>query len=288
MKFRNIFITAMILALGNIIYAQEFGIGFKTGMNFNTFMGPSELDDNGNELEHFDNYRGFHFGAILDYKITDIFGIKGEILYDQKGANYNYEGPSYWTFYKDNGDPVYHIGGTRTHGLFISNVYLRVPVMAYSRFGRIEISGGANIGFLLSSKARGQITYSGANVDSFSADLDFNYNKDTAADSENATTQSIRVNGFNVQVPETMGAYYSAFGNTNKPYSGIDVGLNAGLSYYLNKGLFIGLRVDYGLSDITKTDEDVSKFSLDSNREFIYRADTDRNFTIQASLGFSL
>ncbi|MCB0615727.1 MAG: PorT family protein, partial [Phaeodactylibacter sp.] len=60
-----------------------------------------------------------------------------------------------------------------------------------------------------------------------------------------------------------------------------------GLAFYLNQGLYVGLRVNYGLSDLTRTERDVSRKELDDSNNFIFREDKDRNLTLQASVGFS-
>ena len=70
-------------------------------------------------------------------------------------------------------------------------------------------------------------------------------------------------------------------------YKIIDTGVLAGLSIYFNKGLYVTGRLNYGLSDITKSKADVSLVKLDADNKFISLDNKDRNFNIQASIGFS-
>ncbi len=98
--------------------------------------------------------------------------------------------------------------------------------------------------------------------------------------------QTISFKGQNVPVPQTAGAYFEFTEDRGNLYNIIDAGLVGGLSVFFNKGLYVTGRVNYGLTDVTKSKADVSLRQLD-NGEFITRDDDDRNFTIQASIGFS-
>ncbi|MBK8853482.1 MAG: hypothetical protein IPN10_05035 [Saprospiraceae bacterium] len=48
----------------------------------------------------------------------------------------------------------------------------------------------------------------------------------------------------------------------------------------------MGLRYDYGLTDLTNDRMDPSRKSLDENDEFIFKNDFDRHISLQISLGF--
>lgn len=269
------------------LVAQDFSYGFKAGLNFSTFSGDLEQNSSGEELETFKLSRGFHFGPIFNLKLTDVLGLRAEVLYSQKGLDYAYEGQSYWLFYPTSGDDVYHIGGTRKTRMFISNGYLDIPIMAVARFGRVEVSVGANVAFLLSSKGIGEVTYSSTNIDAFTVSLDYNFRKDTPTIEAGDDSQNVSVSGKDIPVPVNSGAYYGAFGMDDGLYNSLDVGLNAGLSFYLSKGLFLGFRLNYGLLDATKEAQDVSFEKLSLNDSFIKRNDIDKNISLQASVGFS-
>ena len=73
--------------------------------------------------------------------------------------------------------------------------------------------------------------------------------------------------------------------NVKKTFA-IDFGLNAGVSFFVNRGLFLGFRANYGLSDVTKDIYDVSLAKL-NNGATIGRSDKDANLSLQTSIGFS-
>jgi len=47
------------------------------------------------------------------------------------------------------------------------------------------------------------------------------------------------------------------------------------------------VRLQYGLADLTRNEADLSKGAVGDNLSLQYRNDNDRNFTVQASVGFS-
>lgn len=285
MRILTIF-TALLIGLGTL-GAQEYSFGFKAGLNFSTLEGQLESAENGSELEELNLTRGFHFGPIFNLKLTDVFGLRAELLYSQKGVDYKYNGQSFWIFYPENENPFYHNGGNRNMRLFVNNSYLDLPLMAVVRLGRIEASAGVNVGLLLSSRATGEITYTSANVEPFTIALEYNFAKDepTIDPGEDPFVKSIAGQG--MFIPQQVGAYYGPFGRDNKLYNALDLGVNAGLSFYLSQGLFVGFRMNYGLLDTTKEEQDISAAQLGDNNTFLKRNDVDKNISLQASVGFS-
>src|SRR5688572_9699037 len=80
---------------------EEIGLGFKAGLNYSRFDGPSETGPNGESLETYSTSSGFHIGGIVNIKFTDIVGLRTEFTYSQRGTKYDYEGPSYYTVGKN-------------------------------------------------------------------------------------------------------------------------------------------------------------------------------------------
>ena len=76
--------TLLFSSLGSLS-AQGFSGGFKAGLNFSTFDGDAEVDESGNILETFNNTTGFHVAATFAYAFTDLFGVKADLMYSQKG-----------------------------------------------------------------------------------------------------------------------------------------------------------------------------------------------------------
>lgn len=283
---------AVLLAWSLLLPAQKFSGGFKSGLNFSTLRGPSETDDNGTELEDFKVNTGFHIGATFRMALTDYFGFRAELLYSQKGMTYTYGGPSYWTFI-NNTNPVYTVGN-RVSSIDISNSYLDFPLMAYVRVGRIELSGGVNASVLLGSTGTGDLTYSGgttlngASIETFTLALDYNYFRDRYQGFNTFENHVFPVGNSTLEVPKNIGAYYTGADNDEDLFRRTDFGLNAGVSFYMNKGLYLGFRANFGLTDVTKTAQDISRFKLGEDNSLILREDDDKNLSFQASIGFSL
>ena len=269
-------------------HAQEFSAGFRAGLNFSTFNAPSETNADGGELESYSLGSGFHVGGMANIRFTDQFSLRGELLYSQKGTDYNYAGQSFWIFPTVDGDRLIATGDRSTI-LSITNSYIDIPIMAVGRFGRIEISGGFTTGFLVSSRGSGELTFSGTTdngsiVNPFIIPLDFNYFQDREDVGE---TELREIAGKTVEIPKTLGAYYEELENSERLFQTLDLGLIGGVAFFINQGLFLGMRVNYGLADITKTNRDFSRLSLDEDNNYIPLNDTDRNLVLQASVGFS-
>ena len=286
---KYLFLLITFCAMAQFSFAQ-LGYGFKAGLNGSTFRGDLESDDNG-VAETFAFSTGFHVGAAVIYKATDIFGVKLELLFSQKGATRRYDGQSYFVLGTENQNPLVTTG-TRKLDIAITNSYLDFPLMAYIKLGRkLELSGGVNVGILLGSLGNGELTYqgqsvTGASVESFTTSLEYNYGADEIG-SEDLTNTIDRTIGTRIfQIPQTLNAYYEFDAKDGGAFRTIDFGLNAGLSFFVNRGLFIGFRANYGLSDVTKDTYDVSLSKL-NNGATISRSDKDTNLSLQTSIGFS-
>jgi len=280
-------------SLQNIIgQAQTLTYGFKTGLSLSKIDGPSEMSG-GTELEVNDNANGFFVGALFRYWFTDLVGVKWELLYSQKGTDYSFNGAGYQILPTQTGSTL-NINGNQRINLNISNAYFDIPVLLYGKFGKFEVEGGVNIGFLIASTATGELAFNngtsqtGSPVDDFIATLDYKYRKDNPGEVDftlGATT--INVDGTPNEIPRILQAYYQFPTDRGSYFNVIDIGLNAGAYYYWNQGLFLGARFNYGLTDVTKDGYDVSKVALDGSQNFIPRTDKDRNISLQFSIGFS-
>ena len=288
----RLFCVAVLLSWTMLLAAQGFSGGFKSGLNFSTFRGPVEMNDNGESLENFKTNSGFHIGAVFQYSLTNYFGFRTELLYTQKGVDYTYEGQSFWIF-TNNTDPVVSVGN-RVTILTINNSYLELPLMTYVRLGRIELSAGINASILLGSNGRGDLTYggttaSGASIETFTVALDNLYFRDVYRGFNTFENHNFTIGSTTLQVPKNIGAYYEGIDSEESLFRRSDFGLNAGVSFFLNKGLFLGFRANIGLTDVTKIEQDYSKYRLQQpDNTFILRDDVDKNLSFQASIGFSL
>lgn len=273
--------------------AQELSYGFKAGLNFSKFSGPSEQNDMGEDLETFKTNTGFHVGAGVAYRFTDFFGMKVELIYSQKGGRVRFEAPSsYFWLETINGDRLF-VAGNRRMSTNISNSYIDIPIIGYARLGKLEFGAGVNAGFLVGSTAGGDVRISdgklknGTPVETFSVSLDYNYFTDKAGEAYFDLPKELPVGIQTAVLPNALGAYYDFEEKKNSLFNSLDLGLNAEVNLFLNEALYLGFRFNYGLLDATNEKFDRSYSELNSDESFILRDDFDRNISMQASIGFS-
>ena len=273
--------------------AQEISYGFKAGLNFSTFQAESEAVD-GVSLEEYDFNPGFLVGLILKSNVTDLFGVTAEVLYSQKGTKYRFDGASYQPLITSTGD-VIQTTGNKDLSLNVTNAYIDIPVSVYGRvLSWLEIHGGVSAGFLVSSSGSGELRYSSAvsergfSIEDYVVSLDHRYFSDRGGIEElgdDPITQTIE--GSFVEIPKTLSAYYEyAQDEELNLYNRLDLGVHAGFSLYLNQGLFLGLRANLGLSDVTNNEVDKSILTQGPDG-FIFRDDKDTNLSFQTFIGFS-
>ena len=291
MKLKCVF--TLFLAFASLTMQAQLRYGFKTGLNFATIKGESELGANGADLETWNNATGFQIGITLGYPVTDHFGVRGELMYSKKGAKYIYDGPSY-KFFRNSTTTKFTTGNAK-YLINITNSYLDIPIMAYGRLGDFEFSGGVYGALLLQSTGEGALTYSNAisvvppnnPVAELKVNLSHNYRRDDPGEGDGTETVSVQVDAAKVDVSKTQGAYYDYTEDRGSLYNSFDYGLVGGVSYYLGKALYLSARVQYGLADLSNSKADLSKASVNDDLSLKYRDDKDHNFVIQASVGFS-
>lgn len=286
---QKIIILSLFICLFSVqLVAQDLSIRFKAGLSYSLLLGDKE-QVNGMDVEDVSLTNGFHVGLGLGYPLSDRFGLRAMLLYSQRGLEYKYDGSSYFVFDQINGDVLLSLGGNRKTTLEVTNSYLEIPITAYARLGRVELEGGFYAAVLVSSRGSGELTYSNtsANLDPVSIALDYNYYSDSYNRPTDVDVFNRTVNGIQGTVPQTIGAYYESIDNDERRFNLFDFGLTASVAFYLNQGLYLGVGVDYGLLDATNNNQDISAVSLDPDRNFILREDTDQNVTLKASVGFN-
>ena len=279
--------------MGNGLYAQsdKLGFGFRAGASYAKITGPSELGPDGASLESMTNKNGFHIGATVSYKYTDLFGFRGEFVYSQRGSILDYNGPSYYVLGRRSLLET-TVTGTRNQSLKVNNTYLDIPVMVYYKIGLLEISGGFNSSLLIASNAGGSTNFDDARssnnapVDTFSVRLDYNYKSDRAGEASMETFE-VEVDGFDVSQRARVGAYYEYESKGKNLFKTFDFGLVACASIYINSGLYVSARYIHGLTDVDRNEYDVSLKNLNSDGSFIQRADDNKSRAWQFSVGFS-
>ncbi|WP_116127419.1 outer membrane beta-barrel protein [Lewinella sp. IMCC34183] len=286
----NVFRTAVFcltLLPVSLLHAQEFSGGFRAGLNFISFDADSEMGADGMDLEEFNRTTGFHVGATFAYAITDLFGLKADLMYSQKGGEVLYNGPSY--FYLYSLDPSVNndrLTGTVTSERDVLNSYIDIPLVAYHKIGPVELEAGVSAGFLVNSRASGSAEYTnlinnqGQGIEPISVNYDFNYFNNVTQ--QQAVIESDPNNTF----PTVIDAYYNS--EDDRPlYRRLDFGLVGGASFFLNSGLYLGVRYQFGLTDATRGENDLRLTRTDGVSEREYNvSDKDYNRVIQASVGF--
>jgi hypothetical protein len=284
---RILFVPALLFALTGTAQAQ-IRYGIKAGLNFATFQGPSETDNSGAELESWRNYTGFHLGISFSHDFTDLFGIRGELIYNKLGSKYRHAGPQY--FNVRSASTSTFTTGTGDLQLIVSNTYVTVPVTAYARWGDFEFSAGPYVSALVQSVGDGSLSYTGTSpgTGELRFNLLHNYRRDDPGEFTEGSDKVIaRIGGNDIELPKTIGAYYDYPEDRGALYNAFDYGVVGGVSYFLSRTLFFAARLQYGLADVTNNDADRALSQYEPGGTPVYRADTDRNFAVQVSIGFS-
>ncbi len=309
---KKVLSLVLFVLLLSSVSAQDYDIGIRAGLNYSKFSGPSESGVN----ESYSISNGFHFGINFQWNFNSVFGIKSEILYSQIGSGYTYDDEGYYIFDFLNTTDIERFV-VRDHSkqtLDISNAHVSFPLTGHIKISeKLEIFGGGYFGILLSPIGIGEWTFGNpgqnASDHTFRQTLDYQYNSDFAGrigfnsrsqlGNPNSSVILIIVNQQDVNLARLPGAYFLLLENPDanpvdaetlrpaiKRFSGIDFGVIGGLSYYINRGLYASVRLEYGLSDITNTEADFSLKNVNDDGTLIFNDDFDRNVNIALSIGF--
>jgi len=288
---RNHLFLLILLFLPIFLTGQEWSGGIRAGLNYSSIDGPSEVDSKGNDLEKNTFSSGFHIGGMITMKLNSVAGLRAEILYSQRGTDYQYQGESYFRLFTESG-AVASSRGTRYTTLRVTNTYVDLPLSAYLRLGRIELSAGGYGSFMLTSRGVGELNYNGKStvgqtIEPILIPLKYDYFKDQFQQTGVPNAKFITVDNRRVVVPSTLGAYYDARDTGVPLYRRIDAGLQAGLGVFMSQGLYLGARIQKGFLDLTRAEQELSLLNLDSSGKVIPRNDKDQNLSLQLSIGFS-
>lgn len=288
---RTLFFFAGLLFLSSTtLSAQEFSGGFRAGLNFITIDGPAEMDPTGElTYETYNNTTGFHVGATFALAFTDLFGIKADLMYSQKGYETVFDGPGYFYLYNNTDDNEGQIiFGQRQSELDVVNSYIDIPVTAYYRIGKVELEGGMSAGLMVNSRVSGGLTYQTPRYgleNDIVFNVDGNFNSDLAAGGGVLSRSEVPLPGTQAFPPDVISAYYNS-NSDERLYKRLDFGAIVGVSVYLNNGLFVGVRYQHGLTDITRGENDLRTTSNGTEERQFNTDDEDRYRTVQASIGF--
>ena len=291
---RNFFSFLIVLFLMPLTSsAQSTAYGFRVGLNVSTLLSSDLETVNDIDFESLETNSGFHVGGGVKFKFTDLFGIRAELLFSQRGTKYTLNGETFQIFIADNGNKI-SANGAKSLSLSITNAYLDIPVVAYGKIGKkLEVNGGVYAGFLLSSTAAGQLIFNGNSASlnnpvDVTLNLDYNYSRDEGINTPDVDTPiTFTADGEIISLPERVGAFFDKDEtNRGNPYNVLDAGLTGGIAFFLNDGLYVSANAQYGLVDVTKEEFDFSQTTL-SGIDLVTRDDNDTNLSLQFSIGFS-
>ncbi|MDX1940919.1 MAG: outer membrane beta-barrel protein [Saprospiraceae bacterium] len=284
-------LLALLLSANSFLYAQssKVSIDLKGGLTFATMTGPSEKVGSSRILEEFSYVAALHAGGGIHVELSNYTGLQIELLFNQKGTHYSYSGQSYWLFSTLSGEKLFSFG-TRKMELSIITSYLELPMLYTVRIRRVEMYAGLGMGLLVRAHGKGELLYSGltetgSSVFPFKAKLDFDYMRDPldrVSDPENFYRT---IDGEEVEIPRMLDTYYETSGIHTRYFKRLDAEVIGGVSFFLNETLFLDLRFNYGIGDITNNRQDVSRTQVDENRMPVTRNDYDRNFAFLTSVG---
>ena len=284
MKYLILFILFAI----SIPSIAQHKVGVRAGLNYSKFSG---------ELEEGENYSlgsGFHFGVNYTYLFNDFFGLRGELLYIQRGTKQSYFSEETYNFIRPPFGEKFVEFGEVDMNLEVSNAYLSIPITAQIELSRkFEVFGGLSLDFLVGPTGRGKIDFTSRDnpLDIFYIQsYDHRYGSDLPAQFNTISQQSIAiiVDGERLDIPKIVGAYYifDSEEKTGKRFKSVDSHLILGANYFINTGFYIGVRAEYGLADITNNEMDISLTELGPENSFILRNDKDNSLNFSVSFGF--
>jgi len=285
----NLIAVFVLLSLG--IQAQGYNVGIRAGLGQNRFTGPTEPG------ESFGLTGGFHFGVSFQWNFNDLIGVRSELIYNQMGSAYDLNtNNGFYVFEPEDGIGTILIRDQSRVTLDHSNAYIQFPQTVNVRLGeKFEFFGGGYISFLISPIATGNILFGGETAEqehSFRQGLNFEYfNDDADAQFDFFTTTGtpilIRADGRNVTLRGIENSFdFNGFDIDDSRFLSVDYGLIVGGSYFLNRGLFLMARAEWGVRDITRNIADYSFSQVNDNGLPVFTNDVDKNFGVYLSIGF--
>ena len=289
------YLIFLFLFFLSFISAQDYSIGIRAGLNYAKFLGPEETGVH----ESYSLSGGFHFGVNFQWNFNSYFGLRSEVLYTQVGSKYDFEGESFFVFNLVTFDR-FVVRDVSDIELDISNAYVSFPITAHITVSeKFEIFGGGYINLMVSPTASGNWIFGepGINAPDYAFDqtLIYDYNSDIAGNASGLVFNSfnpagrfigIIVNDQNVDLRSVVGAYYLYETLEAKKFRSTDYGLIGGFAYYLNRGLYLSGRLEYGMTDITNAAGDISYKTVNDDGSLIFNDDYDRNMNFSVSFGF--
>lgn len=264
MKQSFFLILALVVFSFSSVYAQ---IGVKGGASFSAVgsYGNSE------EGESVSLKTGFQLGAFYQTSLSDKVGLLVELNIEQRGTVSKKDYTVNLPVVDPSSGMVLGIGDyTINQEANSAHTYINLPVLFTFGGDKFKYYVGPNIGYLIAAKAdfdRSIGVTLGGNPLPSPAPL-------ALKEVDWQDYESFKAI-FNAPVPAEDGDFLNA----------LELGINVGAMYYLTDAFFVDVRVSQGIIDSTN---DAYDNSIYPNESFMFesREDTDRNFSLQLSLGY--
>jgi hypothetical protein len=287
---KAILFSFAILISTIVLEAQSVKIGFRAGLNISSLNGPIESDDSGKALEEFSSNTGFLVGVSAAYPFLPYLGVRAEFLYSINGGRRLFESNNAFQKLTTSDNKSVLANGYKRYNLNTYNSHLQLPLSVYGKlWKKIELSAGICPSVLVSSTGTGEIKQIFAGKTNIAdntlvQELAYNF-KSNEINSKSGNPVLFTLNTEEISTRSILTAY-EAFDKKNGDfYNNFDLGFLAGISYYFNNSLFTGVRLYYGLKDVTNKEYDISLQKLDAGK-YIKRDDFDRNIDWQLMIGF--
>lgn len=267
-----------------LLMGQSIKVGVRAGLDFSTLYGPVE------SAESTGVSNGFHFGVNVSRYFTNSFGLRLELLYQQKGFRKEYNGVGYYPIKLEDTN-LFYTEGNIDYILEVSNAYASIPITAHIQpFSFMEFFAGFSANFLINPVGSGTIDFTSTSDPErlfYRQTLQYAYYQDEAGmEGTSVHRPQVFVGEDIVSIPGAVGAYHFLDSNDEKIFKGFDISAIVGTQIYVNKSFYIGLRAEYGFRDITNDRVDFSLESLSDTGGFKVNDDKDHQVTLQASVGF--
>ncbi len=141
---KKFILMAAVAVMGMSVNAQETRFGVKGGYTMSTL----KIEDNAGSIGT-DPLHSFYVGGLVEHKISDKFGLQGEVLYSQLGGKINLI-----TEDSEETGAFLNVQAKRTFQT------VQIPISAkYFITEGLSISAGANFGLILSAKEKSSLDF---------------------------------------------------------------------------------------------------------------------------------
>lgn len=295
---KKLLLVLCVIFLASAGHSQDLKIGVRTGLSYYKLLGELEA----NETQSLAS--GFHFAITGKYNLSSSFGLRTELVYIQKKSLQEYD--QFKTVFfvpSQTGSGIGRqvIEGGNKYSLERTFNIFSIPIHAvYKPTKKIELFGGIDFDFTAGVIGQGRIEFDNggteANDDNiaYNQTLNYNYSSDRLGQVSTFTEEFVLID-FDVdddgereviRLPKTLSAYYYSETDEGKAYSTFDMAVAAGVSYFINPGLYLRATGNYGLFDSTKKRHDYSNAEYNADGSYVFRDDNDRKIGFQVSLGF--